>query len=63
MTKERYISLNSNINNGLIEDLKIKNKDLQNPKWNLSYKKLDNSVSNPFFGELSMVSISDILRY
>jgi hypothetical protein len=63
MMQEKYLNLESDINNGLIEDLTIKDKDPENPKWNLSYKRLADSVSNPFFGELSMIGISDILKY
>ena len=63
MTKEKYNKINSDLEKGLIEDIRIKNPNIENSKWNLSYKKLADSVSNPFFGKLLMIGISDVLKY
>ena len=60
---QRYKEVNSKINSGENNKIIIKhNKKREVVHWHLSYKKLDNGVNNPFFENLPLISIGDILQ-
>lgn len=60
----RYQEVNNTINSGINTKIKIKySKSGDIIRWNIPYKKLDDSVNNPYYDSMDITSISKILRF
>lgn len=60
----RYVEVNQNITSGANNKIKIKhNKQGEVLHWKLPYKKMDDSVNNPFFESMNTASIGQIIKF
>ncbi len=60
----RYAEINQNITSGINDKIKIKyNKQGELLHWKLSYKKMDDTVNNPFFDNIDIANISQVLKF
>lgn len=60
----RYQEVNNTINSGTNTKVKIKyTKSGDIIRWNIPYKKLEDSVNNPYYDSMDITSISKILRF
>ncbi len=62
--EEKYIQVNQRIRNGENASLKTKyNKKGELTKWTLPYTRVDDGINNPFYEQLPVSSIGDIIRF
>ena len=61
---EKYRRVNENIKQGKNSDIKIKyNKKGEIIKWTLPYTKVNDDINNPFYEQLPITSIGDVLQF
>ena len=61
---KRYIEVNSRISSGANDKIKFQfDKKGTIAKWNIPYKKLDDSINNPFYDDMNVASLSQIIRF
>lgn len=61
---KKYGEVNKRIDNGENTSIRIKyNKKGEPTKWTLPYSASDDGVNNPFFEQLPVISIGDVLRF
>ena len=60
--EKRYREVNANIQQGKNPHLKIVHKG-DEITWHLPYKKQDDQINNPFYGQLPQIDIINILQY
>jgi len=61
---KRYHEVNQRINSGINNKIKIKyNKKGELVSWKLPYKKAEDSVNNPFYDKLDIITISQIVKF
>lgn len=61
---KRYIEVNSRISSGSNDKIKFQfDKKGTIAKWNIPYKKLDDSINNRFYDDMNVASLSQIIRF
>lgn len=64
LMSNRYREVNQRISSGINDKIKIKyNKKGEVVRWRLPYKKVDDGVNNPFYENMNISSIGQIIKF
>ena len=64
LLSNRYKEVNQRISSGINSKIKIKyNKKGEVASWKVPYKKMEDDVNNPFYGNMDISSLSQIIKF